>query len=221
VGSYVVSLLAPVEQITDVQEDHNAIPFSQHVTGTLANALSALSNAIEEFQDTARVEVFDQVVERGVSANLCDALIDFSGSNRNRSFTLSISPSRISPIQAVEDFEFHFEPPDVEVLIKAAGYYRDNYVLPDRTILGPVTRLNRIPDVEDGDITITATLPSGEKNVKVHLSGQDYVQAIHAHEGKLMVECHGDIHVSPRSARLLDPTGFKVLTSRDLFEDDA
>ena len=151
---------------------------------------------------------------------MCDALAGFSGNSRERSFKLSIEPASGGMFAETESYRFEFDASDVKLLVVAAGYYRDNYVLNDRVIRGMVKRLDRTPGAEAGSITIATQLPSSQdKNVSVQLGAEDYVEAIHAHEGKVVVECRGDVHVSPRSAKLLNPSGFKIFRNGQLFND--
>lgn len=220
IGSYVVSVLAPVGENAASQLDLQSTTFSQEVTSNLANALNAITHAVLTYSESKNLSAFDLAVEKGASANMCDALAGFSGSAHKRAFSLSIEPARQGPLTRHETFVYKFDPSDISVLLVAADYFRDNYVLPDRTIRGLVKRLDRVPQAEVGAVTITAPLAGGlEKNVVVQLNEADYVEAIHAHEYKVVVECSGDVHVSPRSARLLNPRGFKVFRNGQLFND--
>ena len=220
VGSYVVNVLAPVGDHKPTLPEIQITTFSQEVTSNLASALNAITSALSLYNESKDLAVFDLSVEKGASANMCDALAGFSGLARTRSFSLSIEPARQSPLADSETFVYEFQPRDIAALIEAADYFRDNYVLLDRTIRGLVKRLDRVPQAEAGSVTITAPLVGGhDKNITVQLNEVDYIEAIHAHEDKVLVECSGDIYVSPRSARLLNPKGFKVFRNGQLFND--
>lgn len=220
VGSYVVNVLAPLGNHQPTLPELHSTTFSQEVTSNLASALTAITKALGQYNDSKDLSVFDIAVEKGASANMCDALAGFSGIARTRSFSLSIEPARKGSIAAPETFVYEFKPRDISALVEAADYFRDNYVLPNRTIRGLVKRLDRVPQAEVGSVTITAPLVGGhDKNITVQLNEVDYIEAIHAHEGKVVVECSGDVHVSPRSARLLNPTAFKVFRNGQLFSD--
>lgn len=111
-----------------------------------------------------------------------------------------------------------FDQVAIDAIRQAADYFKENYVFRDQVITGYVKRLDRPRGVEIGEVSITATLSSDiEKNVSVELSALDYLEAIHAHQSKLLVECRGDVHVSARATKLLKATGFRVLRSADLF----
>jgi len=220
VGSYVVNVLAPVGQPSDHLEHVETTSFSQAVTSNLTSAIRALSEAVSNYEKTKDLCAFDIAVEKGASANMCDALAGFSGNSRGRSFKLSIEPASGGMFAESESYKFYFNARDVRLLGVAAGYYRDNYILNDTVIRGMVKRLDRIPGAEAGSITIATQLIGGQdKNVSVELNGEDYVEAIHAHEAKVVVECRGEVHVSPRSAKLLNPSGFKIFRNGQLFND--
>lgn len=220
IGSYVVNILAPVGAISSPQGTLESITLSQTVTSNLASALQALTHAVGEYKRTKDQAVFDLAVERGASANMCEALASFSGTNRSRSFSLRLDPAPGPSFDRGQSLSFEFEAADAQILGEAADYFRDNYVLPDRTIRGMVKRLDRLPGAESGTVTITAPLIGGQdKNIAVELFSEAYTEAIHAHERKVAVECRGDVHVTPRSARLLNASGFRVFWNGQLFDD--
>ena len=217
VGSYVVNVLAPIGDHRPTLPDLQSTTFTQEVTSNLASALGAILSALRQYNRSRDLAVFDIAVEKGASANMCDALAGFSGLERARSFTLSIEPARTGPLAEAGTYVYEFGQRDMSALVEAANYFRDNYVLLDRTIRGLVKRLDRVPQAETGLVTITAPIIAGhEKNITVQLNEIDYIEAIHAHEGKVVVECSGDIHVSPRSAKLINPRGFKVFKNGQL-----
>ena len=220
VGSYIVNVLAPVGQPSNQLESVEAMSFSQAVTSNLTSAVRALSEAVSNYEKSKELSAFDIAVEKGASANMCDALVGFSGNSKGRSFKLSIEPASSGMFAENDSYKFEFNSSDVNLLVLAAGYYRDNYILNDRVIRGMVKRLDRKPGAESGIITIATQLAGGQdKNVSVELNGADYVEAIHAHEAEVVVECRGDVHVSPRSAKLLNPSGFKIFRNGQLFND--
>lgn len=45
----------------------------------------------------------------------------------------------------------------------------------------------------------------------------EYGEAIKAHERGDVVEVRGDVHVIPRTATMLNASGFRVLRNEDLF----
>ena len=215
IGSYVVNVIAPAGP----PRDQTSIPltsFASVVSENLASGLNALSTASNEYETGEDLSVFDAAVQRGASANMCDALVGLSGSQRQRGFEISISPSG-SDMSRQPPLTFLFEPAKVATIAAASEYYKDNYVLLGRLIVGLVKRLDRRPGDETGTVTIATTINETEKNVMVELGNDEYLEAIAAHRAKQPVQVSGDLHVSPRTARMLNPQGFGVLRSGDLF----
>lgn len=215
IGSYIVNVIAPAGP---PRVDQTSIPlasFASVVSGNLVSGLSALSAASNEYAADEDLTVFDAAVQHGVSANMCDALVGLSGTQRQRGFEITISPSGID-LSSQAPQTFLFEPSKVATIAAASEYYKDNYVLLGRLVVGLVKRLDRLGD-ENGTVTIATSINENEKNVMVELGNDDYLQAIAAHRAKNPVQVTGDLHVSPRTARLLKPADFSVLRSGDLF----
>ena len=179
-------------------------------------------NAIYRIVDNKDLEsnlgFIDQAVEQGVSANLCDALIGLSGDHKSRDFSISISFSKLEPIDINIQHTFAFKNSDVRNLEKVSEYLKDNYVIENKRIFGIVTKLDRDANEAIGKVTITAHVEDRKRNVTFELPNEDYLEAIRAHENKWFVECLGDIHVSSRSAKLINNREFRVIQKGNLFE---
>lgn len=215
IGSYVVNLIVPIQPTTNELENR---PFSRVVTENLNGALTALQAAAAEFKASADLAVFDRTIDKGVSANMCEALIGMSGVHQSRKLSVSVVASPLIASSIVPSTSIEFDSETFPAIQAAVEYFKDNYVLTNRTIRGYVKRLDRIHGEIAGTVAITTVLfGKNEKNVSVELSAEDYAEAIKAHEQNLLVEIHGDIHVTPRTATMLNPTGFRVFNSGDLF----
>lgn len=216
VGSYVVNVIAPLTPAEPAVQDSIATTsITRMVTANLSEGLDALLQAIQEFGEKEDLAVFNHAVDAGVSANMCDALLGLSGEQRERSFEVTITPSPKDTFKS-EPRTFVFAPDEVKVVATASEYYKDNYVLPDQTIRGFIKRLDRPPTEETGTITIEATILNTEKHVAIELGPEDYLDAVTAHKMKEVIECSGDVHVKARSAKLLNPSGFRVVRSGSL-----
>ncbi len=215
-GSYVVNVLAPVIPLISPQQELEATSLTRIVTSTLQSGLSALRFALDAFSVTQNPEVFEHGVADGVSANLCDALIGLSGSERKREFEITIRTA-LSEAASEAPMVFHFGPAAVADIAFASAYYKEDYVIRDVTIQGHVKRLDRPAGEVNGTVTIDATIRGADKHVAVELGPENYLEAVTAHKDLVIVECHGDIHIKARTAKMLNPTGFKVFRSGDLF----
>lgn len=121
-----------------------------------------------------------------------------------------------SPLFETKPAKFVFDGKHVKVLEKATGYYKGDYVLPERRLTGYITKLSRPKEETSGTITIDSTVGGVERKVQVELTGDDYHQAVVAHDNSKMVRVEGDVHVKSKSAQLLNPKNFGVIEIADL-----
>jgi hypothetical protein len=216
IGSYVVNIIAPMPAEQTPQLGLPSVPMTHVVTATLSSGLRALDDAIGAIANGDSQAALDEAVNDGASANLCDALIGLSGAEQKRGFEVTITPAT-SGLAASQPVKFVFDRDKVERVAQAAVYYkREDYTLYDRTITGSVEKLDRPLEDQTGTITIAATLNGQPKNVSVELGKDEYQQAVLAHGEKHLVQCHGDVRVSARAARLVNPRNFKVVKNGEL-----
>lgn len=217
IGSYVVNIIAPMPPQQTDQLGLPSVPITNLVTATLSSGLRALDSAIQAVSNGGSTVAYEEAVNNGVSANLCDALVGLSGVNIRRGFEVTISPAgnsaAPSPIST-----FFFDRDKVERVAEAAAHYkREDYTLYDRTITGSIEKLDRPMAEQRGTVTIATVLGGQPKNVSVELDEHEYQQAVDAHGRKDVVQCQGDVRVTARAARLMNAHSFRVVRNGDLF----
>jgi hypothetical protein len=217
IGSYVVNVIAPLPPPRPAQASGAGpeVPVAEAVTLNLVHGLEAISKATTEFADSRSLKVFDAAVESGVSANMCDALVGFSGTQRNRDFEIRVSGAA-GPMFEGETKVFNFDADAVAAVQKASDYYKGDYTLEDRNIWGFVKKLDRPKGEEVGTITVEAAVDGVERSIKIMLNPDEYHQAVLAHDTKVIVACSGNIHIKNRRATLLNPTGFRIIALDEL-----
>lgn len=214
VGSYVVNVLVPQPE-TPTQ---NAIDGAEPVEGlalSLAHGIEALRLASGKYDDTGQLTEFDAAVRSGASANLCDALMGFSGEGRQRDFEIRISGAAGPWFDGVTKV-FAFDPDDVRLLKVAAGYYRDDYVLAQRIVRGFVRKLHRDKGADFGKVSVEARINESDRSIQIELSAKEYHEAVIAHDKQMWIECLGDVYIKGRTARLINHSGFRTLASGEL-----
>lgn len=215
VGSYVVNVIAPTQDAVAQDSVKGAEPV-EGVALSLARSLDALTQAASRYEETSDPSVFERSVSQGVSANMCDALLGFAGEKQNRQFEVKILGAS-GPMFDGELRVFDFQADQVETLKAASSYFKDDYILPDRMIVGLVKKLHRKIEADVGTITVEATVNDAVKSVQIDLGPAEYHEAVMAHDKKIWVQCYGDVHVKHRTTRLLNPTQFKIIEAADLF----
>lgn len=217
IGSYVVNVIVPfLNNSTHTPTPTDATPIAQAVTLNLLASLQALTKANKAYEEKGDLTVFDEAVLSGVSANLCDALLGFSGTNNNRAFEVTITAAP-NPLFKHESKKFEFGASQVELLKKASGYYKEDYMLPQRKITGHIIKLSRSKEEIAGTIILEAKVNDIVRKIKVTLADNDYHQAVMAHDRENLVQIEGDIWIKARATELLNPRNFSVIIFNNLF----
>lgn len=215
-GSYVVNVIAPAVSLSQDSELYSDVSTGELVSQNLARSLGALTTAIATYHETSTFNAFENAVERGVSANLCDALIGISGSGRNRDIEISLTTrGRSDDLGA--DTPFKLKAADIPTLQVAADYYKGSFIIQNYELSGLVVRLDHEPNEEYGSVKVAGDIQGIERNVSIQLKLSYYWEALRAHRPKIPVRCYGDLHVTARSARLINPHDFQVMDRGELF----
>ncbi|MDH1298835.1 hypothetical protein [Achromobacter sp. GD03932] len=216
IGSYIVNVIAPINENPESDNQTvESVPHAQAVTQSLVAGLDALEKASSEFEGNQSLRAFDNAILSGASANMCDALLGLSGIHRNRCFEIRVA-FQVGRLFETEPRTFAFDANQLETLSKASAYYKEDYVLENRRITGFVKNLSRPQGEKLGTATIQCKVDDIDRLVKVDLEGDDYHNAIRAHDQQLYVRVNGDVHIMSCSARLLRPDDFMVLDQSDL-----
>ncbi len=212
IGSYVVNVVVPLSRM-----HRNELPgtpsFSRIVTSTLSDSLNSLKNVPDDAIDGSPLSL-DSLVECGVSVNMCDALIGFSGEHKSRSFDISISYSNVEKHEKESVLKYVFTESDVLKIEKISEYLKNYREYENITINGIVIKLDRASDVEFGTVTVVAVVEDTERAVSFELPASEYHEAVQAHDKKLPVKITGDLHVTPRTTELLNCSGFSLFDNK-------
>lgn len=217
IGSYVVNVIAPTQPVASMDASTTeAVPLGHAITLNLVTSLEALKRASVEYEKVGELKTFDVAVLAGASSNMCDALLGFSGEKHHRTFEITVTGTS-GPMFESEPKMFAFDSRQVALLERVSGYYKDDYVLPQRRLTGYITKLSRPKDETSGTIIIDSILGDVERKIRVELTGDDYHMAVLAHDNSKLVRVEGDVHIKSKSANLLNPANFGVIEIGDLF----
>jgi hypothetical protein len=99
-GSYVLTILSPAApELKPAQGELFMEPYERLVTLTLVETLTALHDAAREAAMHGDMEPFYEAVGRGVSANLCDAVVGLSTVSAGEDLDIQVSWSRSRPVE--------------------------------------------------------------------------------------------------------------------------
>jgi predicted nucleic acid-binding protein len=195
-GSFIVALLAPVPPALEsvVQNELwpslSTEPFERIVTRRLADGLIAAHAAAEQAVRRDGLNSFKQVVARGVSANLCDALaglIDFG-----EGLEISITWARTRPAPEARR-TVEFSRTEAEVYREAARLFRFEEPRSDERLQGYIVSADRNVTKEQGVVTLNTFLDGQPTSIKTQLPPDMYSTALEFHDAKSAISITGDL----------------------------
>ena len=203
-GSFVVTLLTPVVSpplpTLFQRYDDSDDPIERRMTRRLSEALAATRKATE-MATAGDGTAFAESVGRGVSANLCDALVKLIGPFPTLDISVAWARTRsINPPQET----FRFARADAAILSEAARQFRSREPQPDTRLFGTVQRLRRDEDEASGTIYLRTSIDGQNRSVAVMLKKTEYDRAIHAHKERMPIILNGDLERSGRRWCLLN-----------------
>ncbi len=129
-GSFVVALVVLIPPPTSPEDD---APIERRMTKRLIEALGAARSATESTVAGDR-GAFVKAVDKGVSANLCEALDRMI--SPFRTLDVSVTWSRTRPMESARQ-SVEFAKADAAILREAARSFRDHEPQPDRILSEP------------------------------------------------------------------------------------
>lgn len=219
-GSFLVKLISPLSPVEYTQLHFPDIPtedeppFERQVVVNLMSSLSSLQAVASEALTKGRFyfEAFQELVPRGVSANLCEAVTNMTdGRAQFRPLEVSVTWSyAIAPPEQPLTQHIEFPTEIMPYISRAAELFRE--MNPESVILrGYVTGLRRGKDEPVGHVTIVTLLGSRQRGIRVDMTSEAYNIAIQAHEEDLEVSCEGSLEKQGNLFVLRDPTNFHIV----------
>jgi len=217
-GSFVARALLPLS--TDLDNPLPMIgpaqPTVRLIATTMMEASKAAVSVAEQFANgDVDLAAWDNAVEFGVSANLCDALSRLCGYGEETfpsNCELSVDWTWSTPSQ-----------PDISGVLISAGlastlalggqYLQTSTEESSIWITGLVTRLHRESALGPGQITVKGYvegLDSGQRSLKVELDEGTYHEAIAAHDNGHTVNIGATVRRNARSLEVVRVNSFQV-----------
>jgi hypothetical protein len=196
IGSFVVTLLAPVPPVVDnnlqtsMWPELASEPYERQVTRVFANGLQSAANAISAFNRGEGIGAFEAVVKDGVSANLCDAVATIAERSNGADLSVTWARTRPAPMQRSE---VRFARNDVDLLREVARQFRLREPRDNVTLLGSTTMLQRAGKQVWGRVTFAAFIDDHPRAVTVELPRNEYEMAVDAHKKRQPILITGDL----------------------------
>ena len=202
--------MRPPEPLDGVLPD----PFERKVSQTLASGLLAARLAAQRAAVSGDVQPFREAVPRGVSANLCDALVGLGQVSSAEGIEIAISWSRNRPLDQPAQSKYQFSPDMVPVFAEASRLFKETEPREDVEIEGFVIDLHRDEGAPSGRVAVSALIDENLRKISIELAEDDYAAALRAHGEQRRIRATGDLIKQGRSYRLLNP-GHVALAAED------
>ena len=204
-GSFVVTLLTPVVPppmpvLLPDGDDRNA-PIERRMTRRLVEAVTAAHQAVERAA-AGDVGAFEEAVNNGVSANLCEALVRIV--EPFPTLDVGVSWARTRPV-AIPGAVVRFGQADAALLREAGRSLRERAPRPEVRLHGLVRLLKRTEAEDDGTIRLATEIDGQQQSVVAVLEQADYEQAVQAHKDRSLLVLTGDLERTGQRWRLLSP----------------
>ncbi|GHD60020.1 hypothetical protein GCM10010317_051620 [Streptomyces mirabilis] len=219
-GSYILTVYIPVPPRigqTEIEIDHPQIrllsqPFERRVSLKLMEATrEAVGAADDVIQRREGIDAFTRRAEKGVNANLCEAISGFT-SREGGEARIDFSWALSRPVEPTEPISLNRD--QVVVLREAAQEMRAAAPEDDVTVVGAVVRLHREGALGAGEISIAGIIEGGMndrlRRVWLDLTEDDYSVATRAHESGATVSVTGSLIRRGNRYFLQNPSGFIV-----------
>ncbi len=186
-------------------------PFERRVSLGLYRAVLTAHEASTRVLAGEDLHVFDAAVQRGVSANLCEALAGMGGQAGNP-FEMTFGWALARPVRRPTP-PLVFTRDMIPVLGGAARRFRGNTGEQNTRIIGTVVRLHREQRTGAGQVTISGYSeadPADIRRIRMELAAEDYDRALRAHSRQLPAVAEGDLVSVGNRWRLRNVRRFNV-----------
>lgn len=228
-GSYVVNLLSRVapnlEAATPLSTDNVTTlfptnpfdatdPFERQVTKTLAEALEATRAAAENSAATGTIEDFTDAVAKGVSANLCEAIVGMSESGGGKGLEIGLRWAPARPAHGHAPIKVSFPADAMPFIGEAARIFRKTPTKEGFEVEGYVVTLSRreVGGDSGGNVVVLSIVEGSTRLINIQLDVEDYNSAIQAHKNGIQVRCYGNLTKQGGQFVLVNARGFTLDT---------
>lgn len=211
-GSYILTVLSPVTPaliqqnlFSDNEEDDEI--FERKVLTTLFNSLYHLKNAVNEGSENA----IEQVIEKGVSANLCEALALMQPDEEDGYLDIGVDWSRLRPVKSpIPQRKIKLTSDIFPLFVESAKYLKKKAPIDNIELTGLIRKLESENPSNGGKVTIQAYIDDKYTSVNMDLKHQDYQIVVTAHSEYRPISVTGELRKEGRSHKLLNVRDLRI-----------
>ena len=215
-GSYIMKIISPVSPRlaagkdlfgNDLEPDE---PFERQTVRTLANALNSVEIACREVAAKGDIAPMKIAVNRGVSANLCEALVGlhFGAGEKGVNFSFSWAPIRGIPQDTVSSATITMD--SIPILQETVRIFKETETIESSEVLGTVNKLEHEGEMQ-GKVTVFGSADGVPRSVTMELQGSDHEMAIRSYKERIPLTCIGELAKEGRSWILKSPRNLRLL----------
>ena len=196
---------------SDLGDDYSA-PFSRMVMVALHNGLSEARNATDRVLGGADIpDTFESAADRGLNANLCDAIAGLA--ERGHGISMGLTWASVRPKETVVQ-EFAFGDSSVDIFRDSAKWLRSVSPFYNAHVEGEVVLLEREADHPfDREAVVVSELDDKPISLYVQFDRQDHDTVTRAFHEQKSIGLNGDIHRDGRRYKLKSPTNVRLVVS--------
>ena len=185
-------------------------PFGRRAALALEHGLREVGNTVQEVLGGGEgISLFEQAAQRGVSANMCDAVASLA--SRQDGIEIGLSWAQVRPA-IKSDTRFGFAQSHADVLSDGANLLRRKNPFLDANITGEIVRLDRDSHEEfDGQAVVLCELDRRPAALHVQFATQDKEEVVRAFRNSIEISLDGDIHREGNRHVLKNPRNFLLL----------
>jgi hypothetical protein len=197
-GSFVLTLLAPVPPalvppalgLGRADEDE---PFYRRVTRTLGTALTAIRRAAELGVSTGDLSAFEDGIDDGISADLCEALALVRACSSVTQLEVRIGWASSRPPRDPPAALHDLAPDSLEVIREAGRVLRERTPVDDFEVEGPVVKVNRPGDELFGDAVVLGAVDGRTRQIHINVGGDAWTTTMRAMAERTILRCRGEL----------------------------
>lgn len=194
-------------------------PFPRKVTATLAKALEVILEAANNAAATGNIDKFQEGVQFGVSANLCEALRGLISGDSDNTIETSFRWSCTGPSAHKLPKKFIFDNGHAETIEAAAKTFREREPVKDIDLSGWLVNLDKRDKntLELGSVKgiIRADIDNFVKDINILIDANDYKKAIMAFDKNSKVSITGTLRKNAKKYTLEDAVNFRILEEQE------
>lgn len=205
-GSYIVNVYYPIEQSLG----NSAIPetsFSAQVNQNIASGLAALSEHLNQ-SDVESIDI-GEFIQKGISANLCNTLIHFSGKNQHRDVEITLHAINTNEQNQVFTLP-KAKIPDIEHI--STQLAKDEFWFEKYEVIGKVIDRHSLSGgiEEGGKISVRVEIYGRVRTIHIDLNPMDYKLANEATNQGKPLRLIGKLHIKQQKGEMTDLTRIQI-----------